>query len=223
MLIYKVTNTITGYVYVGQTTKTLEWRKRMHYRQLSKGKHSKLYDAMREYGVDNFVFTEICSATTKDELNALEKYYIAKYNCINAGYNKQVGGSNSLTYTLDAEARKHISEGMKKYRKTHPFTDSHRENLSHAMLGNHNFGTGDTRSIGCYCLLSDDGDTKHFHSYRDAYKWWRTINNPFNTDAECVYQRKIKQSIDKGYYTYGHSKTKYYYPKWFKYETGVVE
>lgn len=213
MLVYKITNIKTGEVYIGQTTKSLEWRKAVHIRRLNQGKHSsKLYNAMRKYGVENFEFDQICVANSKDELNRLEKYYIAKYDCINHGYNKQVGGSNSLTYKLDHEARKHISDGIKHYRCEHPFTEEHRAKLSKSMMGNHNFGSGDTRSIGCYCFV--DGVKKPFHSYRDAWQWWKDVDNPFNTDAECVYQRKIKQSIKNGYFTYkGYT---YYSPKWYR-------
>lgn len=41
-----------------------------------------------------------------------------------------------------------------------------------------------------------------------------TINNPFDCGTECIYQRKIKQSIEKGYFIY--KKKRYEFPKWFK-------
>ena len=99
------------------------------------------------------------------------------------------------------------------------FTEEHRRKLSESAKGNHNFGSGDTRSIGCYCVL-ETGEQLHFHSYRDAYKWWVSVDNIFDTSAECVFQRKIKQSISCGYYTYHYNRTgiKYEYPKWYKEE-----
>lgn len=216
MIVYKVINLLNNeVVYVGQTTKSLNWRISVHRRKFESGKKSKLYDAFAKFGFDNFSFEEICSARSKDELDALEKYYIAKYNCINNGYNIQSGGSNSLTYHLDDIDRKHISEGMKKYRKDNPFTLEHRAKLSKSAMGNHNFGIGDTRSISCYCILLDN-TIHHFHSYRDAWNWWKNIDNPFDSDTECIFQRKIKQSIQFGYYTY--KGITYDSPKWFKEE-----
>lgn len=226
MIIYKITNTITSEVYIGQTKRTLEERKSDHIKKVNRGKHSKLYNAMREYGIDNFVFETICTAETPDELNALEKYYIAKYDCINAGYNKNKGGSATESYKLDAEVRNNISRGMKQYRTTHPFTEEHRRKLSESQKGRkydeERRKKCDTRSLGCYCLLEDGKDMLYFHSYRDAYKWWKTVDNPFETDAECIFQRKIKQSIDKGYFTYGRDGKKYFYPKWFRSESEVM-
>lgn len=227
MLIYKITNLINGKIYVGQTTRTLEERKWQHINSAKKGCKTHLYSAIRKYGVDQFKFEKICDVDNLEDLNVLERYYIAKYNCIKAGYNMVDGGNNNVMFLDDVkkkhdekmrskETRLKISESMKRYRKENPFTEEHRKRLSKSAMGNHNFGSGDTRSIGCYCIL-ENGERYDFHSYRDAWKWWITINNPFDTKAECVYQRKIKQSIKLGYFTYGRSNdNKYFYPKWFR-------
>ncbi len=227
MLIYKITNLINGKLYVGQTIRTLEERKWQHLNAVKRGHKNHLYNAMRKYGVENFKFEKICDVDNIDDLNVLERYYIAKYNCIKDGYNMVDGGNNNIMFLDDVkqhhadvmrspETRKKISESMKQYRKDHPFSDEHRAKLSAKAKGNHNFGSGDTRSIGCYCIL-ENGKRLDFHSYRDAWQWWITVDNPFNTDAECIYQRKIKESIKLGYFTYGRGKdNKYFYPKWYR-------
>ena len=162
----------------------------------------------------------------------METFYITKYNSIQNGYNMVDGGDNNIMdiesvktkhdkAMRSPEVRNKISVTLKKYRAEHPFTEEHKRKLSQKAKGNHNFGSGDTRSIGCYCVL-ENGEQLHFHSYRDAYKWWVTVDNVFNTKAECVYQHKIKQSIKNGYYTYKHNKTKYNYPRWFR-EKEVVK
>lgn len=228
MLIYKITNKLNNKIYVGQTTRTLEIRKKDHIHNVQKGIKTHLYSAMRKYGIENFVFEKICDVDSVENLNILERYYINKYNSVDKGYNMIDGGRNNIMFVPEVkelhdnimrtqEVRQKISNSMKKYRQENPFTEEHRRKISEKMKGNRNFGSGDTRSIGCYCIL-EDGQKLEFHSYRDAWKWWITIENPFNTDAECVCQHKIKQSIENGYFTYGKDKIKYEYPKWFKCE-----
>lgn len=232
MIIYKATNKINGKCYIGQTRHSLEHRKTIHLRYAKKGVDTHFYQAIRKYGEENFEWEIICSTNNKKHLNELETFYITKYNSIQNGYNMVDGGDNNIMdiesvktkhdkVMRSPEVRNKISVTLKKYRAEHPFTEEHRRKLSQKAKGNHNFGSGDTRSIGCYCVL-ENGEQLHFHSYRDAYKWWVTVDNVFNTKAECVYQHKIKQSIKNGYYTYKHNKTKYNYPRWFR-EKEVVK
>ena len=224
MIIYKITNQVNGKVYIGQTIHTLSHRKNRHLECMRNGIDRHLYNAMRKYGLENFTFEEIDHADTIDDLNYLESYYITKYDSVRNGYNMGYGGDNNVMFSNDVKVkhaatmqtdsvRNKISNSLKLYRQNHPFTDEHRRKLSEKAMGNHNFGTGDTRSIGCYC---DDGfgHILHFHSYRDAYKWWKNNWNPFDTDAECIFQRKIKQSIDIGVYTY--KRKTYDYPLWYR-------
>ena len=228
MIIYKATNKVNNKVYIGQTKHSLETRKNRHLQLAKKGVKTHFYEAIRKYGEDNFEWEIICSAKDKKTLNELETYYITKYNSIKNGYNMVDGGDNNVmdiesVKTHHAEimqseiVRKKISKSMKEYRRKHGFSEEHRRKLSESLKGNHNFGTGDTRSIGCYCIL-ENGKKLQFHSYRDAFNWWKTVDNIFNTQTECVYQRKIKQSIKCGYYTYGRNGIKYEYPKWFRVE-----
>lgn len=235
MIIYKITNKVNGKIYIGQTTRSLEKRKQDHIQRAIHGVNTHLYCAMRKYGIENFVFEEIDQADNEEDLNYLESYYILKYDSVRTGYNMSYGGDNNVMFSeavrkkhartlAKLETRKHISDGMKKYREEHPFTAEHRKHISESLRSSEAFQTMmhnkpkedyDTRSIFCYCVC-ENGEEKHFHSYRDAWHWWMTIDNPFTTKAECIYQRKIKQSIATGYYTYKH-KT-YFYPRWYKEE-----
>ena len=226
MIIYKVTNKINGKCYIGQTRHSLQQRKNKHLVCVRSGVKTHFYCAIRKYGEENFDWEIVCSTNNKQHLNELETYYITKYDSIKNGYNMVDGGDNNIMdiesvktkhdeIMQSDEVRSKISQSMKKYRAEHPFTEEHKRKLSEKAKGNHNFGSGDTRSVGCYCVL-ESGEELHFHSYRDAWGWWKTVNNPFNTDTECVYQRKIKQSIGSGYYTYGRDGVKYEYPKWYR-------
>ena len=231
MIIYKATNKINGKCYIGQTRHSLEHRKNAHLRCAKKGVKTHFYQAIRKYGSDNFEWEILCVVHDKKLLNELETFYITKYDSIKHGYNMVDGGENNIMdiesvktkhdeIMRSEEVRSKISNTMKqKVKNGELFTEEHRRKLSESAKGNHNFGSGDTRSIGCYCVL-ETGEQLHFHSYRDAYKWWVSVDNIFDTSAECVFQRKIKQSISCGYYTYHYNRTgiKYEYPKWYKEE-----
>ena len=68
MIIYKITNKINGKVYIGQTIRSLEIRKRGHIQCAEQGMNRHLYNAMRKYGIENFEFEEMCKANSKSEL-----------------------------------------------------------------------------------------------------------------------------------------------------------
>ena len=224
MIIYKATNKVNGKCYIGQTRHSLEYRKRIHLQKAKQGIDTHFYQAIRKYGADSFVWDIICTAKDKTTLNELETFYITKYDSIKNGYNMVDGGDNNVMDIEDvktkhdkvmqsAKVRAKISDSMRKYRSEHPFTEEHRRKLSEKAKGNHNFGSGDTRSIGCYCVV--DGKEFHFHSYLEAGKWWYENYKPFPYSA-CVYQRKIKQSIELGYATYGKERLVIANIKWYR-------
>lgn len=67
--IYKITNTVNGKIYVGKTTETIERRFYEHKLSVKTGKkQSKLYSAMKHYGIDNFVVEEIDQSDDYNEL-----------------------------------------------------------------------------------------------------------------------------------------------------------
>lgn len=84
--IYKITNTITGEVYIGQSNDIA--RRWSEHKKIAKSqaRNTKLYQAMNKYGLDSFKF-EILEECNLSQLNEREKYYIEKYDSINQGYN----------------------------------------------------------------------------------------------------------------------------------------
>lgn len=227
MLIYKITNTINGKLYIGQTIRTLEERKQQHLNNINT-LNTNIYLAMRKYGVENFKFEIVCYANNVNELNKLETYYIKKYNTVNDGYNMSYGGDNNIMFSKivkekhakvmqSDEVRHKISNSMKQYRKEHPFTDEHRKKLSKSAMGNHNFGNCDTRSVECYCI--DENNIRHdFHNYEIAGKWWQKNYNPFNCKYNyATFRRKIIDCINTGKCDYGRGSLKVVVDnlKWF--------
>lgn len=91
--IYKITNKITDQVYIGQSVH-IERRWQEHSGRFQYG-YSKLYQAMQEYGIENFAFEiiEKCEAT---ELDKKERYWIKYYNSYKKGYNSTPGGQKQF-------------------------------------------------------------------------------------------------------------------------------
>ena len=96
--IYKITNLITGKVYIGQS-KRCEQRFLEH-KNSSSNEH--LRNSIEKYGVENFSF-EILEETLESDLDEREIYYICLYDSTNPdkGYNIAPGPvfKRDLTYT----------------------------------------------------------------------------------------------------------------------------
>lgn len=65
--------------------------------------NTRLANAIRKYGKDNFSVCEIDVAETKEELDKKEISYIKKYNAIKTGYNETLGGDGGNTYQFKTE------------------------------------------------------------------------------------------------------------------------
>lgn len=88
--IYKITNTFTKKIYIGQSVdikrRWIEHKNRA-FNHNTNCYNSVLYSSMRKYGLKFFIF-EIIEECEADKLNEREQYYINKYNTITPnGYN----------------------------------------------------------------------------------------------------------------------------------------
>jgi iron-sulfur cluster assembly protein len=109
--IYKITNTVSGKCYVGETTcKDPEERWRRHKAKIRRGLGCPaLRDAVNKYGVDKFKF-EVIRECTLDERFDIECEYINKYNTVVPnGYNILLGGGEGRPTGL-----KHKPESIEK-------------------------------------------------------------------------------------------------------------
>lgn len=101
--IYKVTNTVNGKVYIGQTMITVRIRWNRHKNHSIRSNRNdydvKFHRAIRKYGADKFIvetleaFEEPSKELLLRKLNIFEILYIAVYDSFYNGYNSTLGGS----------------------------------------------------------------------------------------------------------------------------------
>ena len=107
--IYKITNTVNGKAYIGQTRHDAEkTRIRDHFA----GNGSQLVkQAIEKYGKDAFTFEILHDGIIPEFLDDLEREYIEKYNTIVPhGYNLRTGGRGGA---CSEETQRKISEANK--------------------------------------------------------------------------------------------------------------
>ena len=76
MVVYKITNLITGKLYIGQTVQTLEQRWKQHLVFVNRNKNTKLSNTIRKYGPQSFIIELIEEAPDQQTLNEREQYWI---------------------------------------------------------------------------------------------------------------------------------------------------
>jgi group I intron endonuclease len=82
-------------MYIGQTIQSnpkMRWYD--HCSRARNGYKSHLYNSMRSYGLDNFIWEVIDSANSLDELNTKELHWLAEYRKITEVYNVREAGNN---------------------------------------------------------------------------------------------------------------------------------
>lgn len=88
-VVYRVTNTVNGHCYIGQTKTRLAARWSKHKGDARKGAGWVLSDALRKYGAEAFVVSVVQECDTKEALNSAEIAWIAR--CA-PEYNATAGG-----------------------------------------------------------------------------------------------------------------------------------
>lgn len=126
--IYKITNTIDGKSYIGQTTKSLEERLRKHSHP-GVGKYH-LNSAIRKYGINNFTIELIeDNISSLNEAFDKEIYYIKLYNTFNVGYNMTTGGEGRPTQSLSPETKYKISKSLTGRNRSQESINKQRETI----------------------------------------------------------------------------------------------
>lgn len=145
--IYKITNIVNGKIYIGKTEETVEIRFAGHLSAVRVGKkQTRLYSAIKSYGIEKFIVEEIDSADSRSELNEKEIYWISKYDSSNPdiGYNMTSGGTGGKVWS--PKGYKTINNGTKNLQVRPEEVDNY---LAEGwQLGGHKIGKVKGRSTG---------------------------------------------------------------------------
>lgn len=110
-IIYKVTNTVNGKVYVGQTTQTMKERWGQHVRETKIGSQYIFHRAIRKYGAEAFHVEVLCECVSLEEMNRKERKYAWLHNAMSPhGYTLKAGNGKGAA---SQELRESISRGLK--------------------------------------------------------------------------------------------------------------
>lgn len=105
-LVYRATNLETNETYVGTTTHSLQSRIKDHLQKANNGTGHFFQKAIGTYGQEAFVWEEIDTANSINELAEKEKEYILEYNSIEEGYNSIIGGGfKKSVYQYDLDGK----------------------------------------------------------------------------------------------------------------------
>jgi len=152
-IVYKAENAFTGEVYVGATSKSLIERKNDHLQKSSKGSDGFFHQAIRTYGSNSFVWTEVDSASSLNELAKKETEYIYMYDSFQNGYNSDKGGGFKKTvYQFNIE--------------TGELVNSYDDLVSAANAVNAN-----RRSVSNVCLHSNKSCKGYIWSYSSTIEF----------------------------------------------------
>lgn len=141
MIIYLIKNKINNRCYIGQTTRPVKTRWNEHKSPLNNSCRA-LHNAIKKHGHKNFVVFVLYKASSIQDLNDKEKFFIKKYNTIVPfGYNLQSGGNNK---TIHEKTKKKISLAFKGKKRPElskprgPMPINQKINISKAKKGKSN-------------------------------------------------------------------------------------
>lgn len=177
MLIYKITNRLNEKSYIGQTSGAAEKRFARHINDaLNNILDTHFARAIRKYGVENFKLEVIDTATTQEELNQKESYWINYYDTIKNGYNE-----------VDPIYR---SGGNTYQSKTPEELKAIREKISASKMGGLN---PQAKKVKCKNINTDE--ELHFNSLSEAQAYFCETNHNFITrrcrgTIKCLFRKE---------------------------------
>jgi group I intron endonuclease len=139
MLLYKLTNRVTGQSYIGVTGRPLAERLSNHRTFAAKGMNYPLAIAIRKHGWQVFEVSELGRASSRDEVMEMEKAAIVLYKTLAPnGYNLSTGGHGSPGPISEATREKQrVSHlGQKPWITGKRHSDESRAKMSASRKGN---------------------------------------------------------------------------------------
>lgn len=173
-VVYKITNTINGKIYIGYTM--CSFANRMGHHKHDDYKYNTLLGKdIKKYGWDKFKPEIIAEEDSKEKLLELERYYIKFFNSKSPnGYNMTPGGEKLFGAdnpfwgrTHSDETRKLLSEiNKKKVGEKNPFYGKHHSEETKQRLRECN-------SRPVLAIDKDGNVVKRFSSQVEAGEWCR--------------------------------------------------
>lgn len=130
--IYRVTNTVNGKAYIGQTRTGAMARFREHrYTALNTKSDWHFAKALRKWDASVWNVEVIDYAFSAEEAHEKERQLIAQFDTVALGYNSTIGGEGAPGYEWTPEQRQRASENA--YERTDEHRDAQREVLAKAQ------------------------------------------------------------------------------------------
>lgn len=197
MIIYKITNKINGFIYIGKTSKSLQSRWKEHvYKATKKQENYIFYNAIRKYGAHNFTVEEIDVACSNEELTQKEIYWIAFYNSKTPnGYNMTNGGEGVVGNKLTNEQRKALSEAHKGQKAWNKGKKADNQTRAHNSIAcTNNWRNPDYRNKN----HTNKGQKIHTDEHRNKLsKHWSGEKNPRATACVCIENGIVYNTVNK--------------------------
>ena len=186
--IYKITNKINNKIYIGQTIKERPSDRFSQHRYSARhpeqdNSNSYLHKAMREYGVDNFIF-EIIEEVPVEVLDERECFWISELNSlVPNGYNLTDGGEGTKGYSRPQS----IEERLKRQQSNKKFYEDNPEAIEQARERTKEFWQNEE-----YRQKVTEGVHKFYNEHPDLFSG---KNNPFYGKTHTEESRaKIKEA-----------------------------
>ncbi len=196
--IYKITNTISNKLYIGETScKNPQERWRRHKETIKRGIGCPaLRDAVNKYGIEHFTF-EIIRECNLEERFDLERALIKEYNTqVPNGYNILPGGEGGgfLGKKHKPESIAKIKETQKKFKEANPdYFETYREKHAEAMK---------KVDIGA-AVKKSEAFRKAIEDGRVGAAGWKTTKTEEEKD---IIKQKISKSIKEYFNKNGSNK-----------------
>ena len=114
MIIYEAINIVNGKRYIGQSIYSLQYRKTQHEKSIKYNHRGcKLFKrALIKYGINNFEWKVIDTASSHEDLDIKESFWISFFNTTNTSYGYNLKGGGYEPFLTDVVKRS-IGESQK--------------------------------------------------------------------------------------------------------------
>ena len=184
-IIYGWYNTLTDMWYIGQTIDEKRRFKTHVDWAINKKDNNRFHNALRKYGLDNFIYCVLEDNVLKENLNLKEIEWIEYYDSFYSGYNLTSGGDTNVI--ISEETRRKLSESHK---GIHP-TEETRRKLSELRKGRTPWNKGKLGQIAWNKGKHPSEETRKRMS--ESHKGKKT----WNCGKINVYSDEAKRKISK--------------------------